>query len=108
MQYLLLIYTDDTLLQALPEGEADSMMRHCFAEPFGRISSWGGTPLSGVPICAPWARRICALRAAMSRAGDGRRSFMNWVCIRSCSEDHAGDYLTSVAMTLTVMQYISN
>ncbi|PTA82191.1 hypothetical protein CWM66_28650, partial [Kosakonia sp. H7A] len=31
MQYLLLIYTDDTLLQALPEGEADSMMRHCFA-----------------------------------------------------------------------------
>lgn len=31
MQYLLLIYNDDNLLQALPEGEADAMMRHCFA-----------------------------------------------------------------------------
>lgn len=31
MQYLLLIYNDDSLLQALPDGEADSMMRHCFA-----------------------------------------------------------------------------
>ncbi|HVJ38767.1 MAG TPA: YciI family protein [Stenotrophomonas sp.] len=31
MQYLLLIYNDDSLLQALPEGEADAMMRHCFA-----------------------------------------------------------------------------
>jgi len=31
MQYLLLIYNDDTLLEALPEGEADRMMRHCFA-----------------------------------------------------------------------------
>jgi len=32
MQYLLLIYTDETLLDALPEGEADAMMRHCFAD----------------------------------------------------------------------------
>jgi len=31
MQYLLLIYNDDELLQALPEGQADEMMRHCFA-----------------------------------------------------------------------------
>lgn len=31
MQYLLLIYTDASLLEALPEGEADRMMRHCFA-----------------------------------------------------------------------------
>lgn len=31
MQYLLLIYNDDSLLQSLPEGEADAMMRHCFA-----------------------------------------------------------------------------
>ncbi|HEY0333032.1 MAG TPA: YciI family protein [Stenotrophomonas sp.] len=31
MQYLLLIYNDDQLLQALPEGQADTMMRHCFA-----------------------------------------------------------------------------
>ncbi|HYG08241.1 MAG TPA: YciI family protein [Stenotrophomonas sp.] len=31
MQYLLLIYNDDTLLEALPDGEADAMMRHCFA-----------------------------------------------------------------------------
>lgn len=30
MKYLLLIYTDDTLLDALPAGEADMMMRNCF------------------------------------------------------------------------------
>ncbi|WP_202839634.1 YciI family protein [Luteimonas saliphila] len=29
MQYLLLVYTDDTLLEALPEGEYDRRMRHC-------------------------------------------------------------------------------
>lgn len=29
MQYLLMIYTDDTLIDALPDGEHDTMMRHC-------------------------------------------------------------------------------
>ncbi|MDH5824800.1 YciI family protein [Luteimonas sp. RD2P54] len=29
MQYLLLVYTDDTLLEALPEGQFDTMMRGC-------------------------------------------------------------------------------
>jgi hypothetical protein len=28
---MLLIYTDDTLLDVLPEGQADAMMRDCFA-----------------------------------------------------------------------------
>lgn len=31
MQYLALIYIDDTLLEALPGGEPDAMMRTCFA-----------------------------------------------------------------------------
>ncbi|HBK45564.1 MAG TPA: hypothetical protein DDZ67_03850, partial [Xanthomonadaceae bacterium] len=31
MQFLLLIYNDPALLDALPEGEADAMMRACFA-----------------------------------------------------------------------------
>ena len=31
MQFLALIYNDESLLEALPEGEADTMMRHCFA-----------------------------------------------------------------------------
>ncbi|TWI05969.1 hypothetical protein IP90_00231 [Luteimonas cucumeris] len=31
MQFLALIYNDDSLLEALPEGEADTMMRNCFA-----------------------------------------------------------------------------
>jgi hypothetical protein len=31
MQYLALIYIDDTLLDALPTGEPDAMMRTCFA-----------------------------------------------------------------------------
>ncbi len=30
MQFLMLIYTDDTLLDALPEGEFDTRMRSCF------------------------------------------------------------------------------
>jgi len=30
MQFLLLIYNDDSLLEALPAGEADIMMRECF------------------------------------------------------------------------------
>lgn len=29
MQYLLLVYVDETLLEALPEGEYDRRMRHC-------------------------------------------------------------------------------
>ena len=31
MQFMLLIYTDDKLLDALPQGQADAMMRDCFA-----------------------------------------------------------------------------
>ena len=31
MQFLALIYNDESLLEALSEGEADTMMRHCFA-----------------------------------------------------------------------------
>lgn len=30
MQFLLMIYNDDTLLDAVPEVEADAMMRNCF------------------------------------------------------------------------------
>ena len=32
MQYLLLVYTDDALLEALPEGEFDARMRHCLKQ----------------------------------------------------------------------------
>ncbi|MFC5739956.1 YciI family protein [Dyella tabacisoli] len=31
MKFLIMIYTDDTLLNELPPGEFDSMMRGCFA-----------------------------------------------------------------------------
>ena len=30
MQFLLLIYTDDEMLEALPDGEFDARMNHCF------------------------------------------------------------------------------
>ena len=30
MQYLLLVYVDDAAVQALPDGQFDSMMRECF------------------------------------------------------------------------------
>ena len=29
MQYLLLVYTDESLIEALPEGDYDRRMRHC-------------------------------------------------------------------------------
>lgn len=32
MKYLLMVYTDDSMMASLPAGEADSMMRHCFAK----------------------------------------------------------------------------
>jgi len=32
MKFLVMIYNDDTLLEALPAGEFDSMMRGCFAK----------------------------------------------------------------------------
>lgn len=31
MKFLVMIYTDDTLLEAVPAAEADTMMRGCFA-----------------------------------------------------------------------------
>lgn len=31
MKFLVMIYTDDSLLDALPDGQADSMMRGCLA-----------------------------------------------------------------------------
>ena len=31
MKFLVMIYNDDTMLDALPEGEFDTMMRGCFA-----------------------------------------------------------------------------
>lgn len=31
MKFMLLIYTDESLLDALPAGEEDGMMRHCLA-----------------------------------------------------------------------------
>lgn len=35
MQFLLLIYNEDALLDALPDGEADAMMRTCLANADG-------------------------------------------------------------------------
>ncbi len=32
-EFLLLIYNDDALVDALPDGRADAMMRDCFATP---------------------------------------------------------------------------
>ena len=31
MQYLMLVYTDDALMDALPDGQFDTLMRGCFA-----------------------------------------------------------------------------
>ena len=41
------------------------VMRHCIANPRSTMSPCGGTPLSGAPIAAPPAMRICALTRSM-------------------------------------------
>ena len=39
MKFLVMIYNDDTLLDALPQGEFDTMMKGCFAKAEGNCCS---------------------------------------------------------------------
>lgn len=69
MQYLLLIYNDDTLLEALPDGEADRMMRHCFANADDMKRE--GTLVQSQQLEAPAAARTVRFRDGKASVSDG-------------------------------------
>ena len=69
MQYLLLIYNDDSLLEALPEGEADTMMRHCFASADAMKAE--GTLLQSQQLQPAESARSVRIREGKVNVSDG-------------------------------------
>jgi len=69
MRYLLLIYTDESLLQALPDGEADAMMRHCFASADAMKTE--GTLLQSQQLEAAAGARSVRIRDGQVSVSDG-------------------------------------
>ncbi|MEZ0471064.1 YciI family protein [Luteimonas salinilitoris] len=69
MQYLLLVYTDDTLIDALPEGEADDMMRTCLAHADEMQAD--GTLLGFQQLEAPATARSVRIRDGRATVTDG-------------------------------------
>jgi hypothetical protein len=69
MQFLLLIYTDDTLLDALPAGEFDTMMRGCLAHADELRD--GGTLLQSQQLEAPASARAVRIRNQRVSVVDG-------------------------------------
>jgi hypothetical protein len=69
MQFLLLIYTDDTLLEALPEGEADTMMRNCFVHADELRAD--GQLLDSQQLEAPATARTVRIRNGRTSVVDG-------------------------------------
>lgn len=65
MQFLLLVYVDDALMQSLPEGEYASRMRHCFEQ----ADAWKceGALIGSQQLEAPATARTVRVR-------DGRRA----------------------------------
>jgi len=69
MQYLLLIYNEDALLQSLPEGETDAMMRHCFAN--ADAMKVEGTLLQSQQLEAAAGARSVRIRDGRVSVSDG-------------------------------------
>ncbi len=69
MQYLLLIYNDDERLDALPEGEADAMMRHCFAH--ADELKGEGTLIQSQQLEAPASAKTVRIRGGRINVVDG-------------------------------------
>lgn len=66
MQYLLLVYTDADLLQALPEGEFDRLMRGCLEKADALQAS--GCLLQSQQLEAPATARTVRIREPKSSA----------------------------------------
>lgn len=69
MHYLLLVYTDDTLLDALPPGEYDGQMRACFAHADQLKAE--GTLLQSQQLEAPAQARAVRIRGGRTQVLDG-------------------------------------
>lgn len=69
MKFLMMIYVDDALLQALPEGEFDSMMRGCLAHADELRES--GCVLGSQQLEAPATARSFRVRQQRSTVFDG-------------------------------------
>ncbi len=69
MKFLLLVYTDDEILDALPAGEADDMMRHCLA---GADALKGeGTLIESQMLEPPKTAKSVRIRNGQARTTDG-------------------------------------
>lgn len=69
MKYLLLIYNDNTMLDALPAGEADDMMRECFAHADGLRAS--GHLLQSQQLESPETATSVRIRGGRMTTTDG-------------------------------------
>lgn len=69
MRYLLLVYNDQGLLDALPAGGADAMMRECFAHADGLRA--GGQLLDSQQLEAPETATSVRIRNGRVSATDG-------------------------------------
>lgn len=69
MKFLMMIYVDDSLLQALPEGEFDSLMRGCLAHADELRAA--GCVLDSQQLEAPATARSFRVRQQRSTVFDG-------------------------------------
>lgn len=69
MKYLVMIYCDDRLLDALPEGEFDSRMKHCFGKADALQAR--GQLLDSQQLEAPVTARTVRVREGRTSVVDG-------------------------------------
>lgn len=69
MQFLLLIYNDETLLEAMPAGEFDRTMKHCIEHADGLRAD--GKLLDSQQLEAPATARTVRIRNGQTRIVDG-------------------------------------
>jgi len=69
MQYLVLIYTDDSLLEVLPTGKADTMMRNCLVHADELRSN--GSLLDSQQLEAPATAKSVRIRNGRTTVTDG-------------------------------------
>jgi len=69
MKFLLMIYTDDALLHALPAGQADTMMRDCLVHADGLRDE--GRLLDSQQLEAPAAAKSVRIRNGRTTIVDG-------------------------------------
>ena len=69
MQFLLLVYTDTEMLEALPEGRFDTMMRECLGHADELVGE--GTLLGFQQLEAPATAKSVRIRAGRTSVVDG-------------------------------------